>query len=42
VRAVEPLAQTGLPAVLGVVAVVLVGAALLLRRFRGGGSDPGT
>jgi hypothetical protein len=30
------LATTGLPAALGVVAVVLVGAALLLRRFRGG------
>ena len=32
-----PLAQTGLPETIGVVAVVLVVAAIVLRRFRAGG-----
>jgi hypothetical protein len=36
------LPQTGLPAALGVVAVVIVAAAIVLRRFRGRGPGDDT
>jgi hypothetical protein len=36
------LAQTGLPAALGIVAVVIVVAALVLRRFKGRGPGDDT
>ena len=35
----DTLASTGLPTTIGIVAVVLVVAALLLRRVRGRGPD---
>ena len=37
--AMDPLAATGMPATVGVIAVVIAVAALLLRRARGRGGD---
>jgi hypothetical protein len=38
----DPLAATGLPGAIGVVAVILIGAAVLLRRVRAGRNATGT